>query len=154
MEMPKPQAEHKKLQELAGTWTAEETMFPSPWDPAGGKASGRIESRHELDGFFVVADYVQERGGCTSYRGHGVYGWDPNQKCYTLHWFDSMGTPCGEPMKGTWEGNRLVFQSKGPMGHSRLSYQFEGAGRYQFFMEGSQDGKQWAKMMEGTYTKK
>ena len=154
MEMPKPQAQHEKLKELAGTWTSEETMFPSPWDPQGGKADGRIEARIELDGFFLVADYVQERGGCASYRGHGIYGWDPGQNCYTLHWFDSMGSPCSEPMKGTWEGDRLTFQARNPMGHSRLTYHFQGTGRYQFLMEGSQDGKQWAKLMEGTYTRK
>jgi len=57
-------------------------------------------------------------------------------------------------MKGTWEGKRLVFQSKGPMGHSRLSYQFDSQDRYQFLMEGSQDGTQWSKMMEGTYIRK
>jgi uncharacterized protein DUF1579 len=154
MEMPKPQEQHRRLSELAGTWTGDETMYPSPWDPKGGKASGRVVSKIEMDGFFLLYDYVQERGSQPSYRGHGVFGWDGSQKCYTMHWFDSMGSPSGEPMKGTWEEKSLVFQAKGPMGHSRITYNFEGKDRFQFLMEGSQDGKQWAKMMEGTYTKK
>ena len=70
MGMPKPQPQHARLKDLAGTWTAEETLFPSPWDPQGGKASGRFQSRMDLDGFFAIADYAQERGGHPSYRGH------------------------------------------------------------------------------------
>ncbi len=154
MEMPKPQPQHEKLRELAGTWTGEETMFPSPWDPKGGKATGRIDARVGLDGFFVIGDYVQERDGHPSYRGHGIFGWDPGQKCYTMHWFDSMGSPCNEPMKGTWEGSRLVFQAKGPMGHGRITYDFEKGGRYRFTMENSQDGKQWTKFLESVWTRK
>jgi len=154
MEMPKPQPQHARLKDLAGTWTAEETLFPSPWDPQGGKASGRFQSRMDLDGFFAIADYAQERGGHPSYRGHGVFGWDVEQKCYTLHWFDSMGTPVSEPMKGTWEGNRLVFQHRSPLCHSRITYEFEKADRYRFTMESSQDGEQWARMMEASYARK
>lgn len=32
MEMPKPTPHHEKLKVLAGTWTGDETMKPSPWD--------------------------------------------------------------------------------------------------------------------------
>jgi Protein of unknown function (DUF1579) len=154
MEMPKAQEQHKKLQDLSGTWTGEETMHPSPWDPQGGKATSRIVSRMEVDGFFLVSDYVQERGGRPTYRGHGVFGYDADQKCYTMHWFDSMCSPTGEPGRGTWEGNRLVFDQKSPMGHGRFTYEFEGKDRYRFQMEHSQDGKQWAKFLDAIYTKK
>jgi len=33
MQMPPPTAEHNRLKALAGSWTAEETLHPSPWDP-------------------------------------------------------------------------------------------------------------------------
>ena len=100
-EMPKPTEKHAKLQSLAGTWVGEETMYPSPWDPKGGPALGRTESRLDLDGFYLLSDYTQERGGRTSYKGHGVFGYDPGSGSYTMHWFDSMGFPCTVPAKGT-----------------------------------------------------
>lgn len=154
MDMPKVLEQHKKLAMMAGTWVGEETMFPSPWDPKGGSANGKIEGRIGIDGFFLVTDYVQERGGQVTYRGHGVYGWDAQQACYTMHWFDSMGCAPAEPAKGQWLGNTLTFQNKSPMGHGRFTYNFDGEGRYTFRMEGSQDGTQWMTMMEGRYTRR
>ena len=154
MEMQKLQEEHKKLQSLAGTWTGEEKLHPSPWDPKGGQATGRVQSRLDLDGFFLISDYVEERGGKVSYRGHGVFGYDPAEKAYIMYWFDSMGCSAPSPARGKWQGNRLVFEQRAPMGHSRYTYNFEGEGRYAFLMEHSEDGKKWAPFMEGKYTRK
>jgi uncharacterized protein DUF1579 len=153
-EMPKPTEQHARLQALAGTWVCEEKLHPSPWDPKGGSALGRIESKIDLDGFYLLSNYVQERDGKVTYRGHGVYGYDPATNSYTMHWFDSMGFPCGDPARGKWEGNRLVFQSASPMGHGRFSYEFAADGKYNFTLENSQDGKQWATFMEGSYVRK
>jgi len=119
-----------------------------------GGATGRIQSRVDLDGFFIVSDYVEERGGQTGYRGHGVFGYDPQAKRYTMHWFDSMGSGTPSPARGTWEGNRLIFEQSNPMGHSRYTYVFEGENRYAFTIENSRDGKQWATFMEAKYTRR
>jgi len=154
MEMPTVQEQHRKLQALAGSWTAEETLSPSPWDPKGGAATARVETRVDLDGFFVMTDYVQQRNGQVSYRGHGVFGWDPSEKCYTMNWFDSMGSPSNAPARGRWEGNTLTFEQRTPMGHGRYIYTFEKDGQYRFQIENSQDGKQWQKFMDGKYTRK
>lgn len=153
MQMATVQAEHKKLEAMAGSWVSEEKMYPSPWDPKGGPATGRSEARMDLEGFFLILDYVQERNGKTSYRGHGVYGWDPQEKCYLMYWCDSM-CPTLSTAKGKWEGNTLTFQSKNPMCHSRYIYEFEGDGRYTFRIQNSQDGKEWATFMEGRYSRK
>ena len=75
-EMPHPAEQHGKLKSLTGTWVGEETIHPSPFDPKGGKATGRTESRLELNGFYLVTDYVQERGGQTSYLGPGRFGFE------------------------------------------------------------------------------
>ena len=154
MDMPKPSDEHRKLKAFAGTWSGEEKIFPSPWDAKGGSATSRFQARVDLDGFFVIADYVQERGGQASYRGHGVFGYDPQQKCYTMHWFDSMGSGTPEPARGRWEGSRLTFQNTNPMGQSRYSYVFEAENSFRFIIENSRDGKNWATFMEGKYTRK
>jgi hypothetical protein len=151
MQMPPPTAEHDRLKALAGSWTAEETLYPSPWDPKGGPATGKASTRMDLDGFWLLTDYTQTRGGQVSYRGHGVFGWDPQAKCYLMYWFDSMGSCQTTPAKGRLDGNRLVFAQEGPMGHSRYIYDLQADGRYHFAIEHSQDGKAWTKFMDGTY---
>ena len=73
MEMGKPNEHHKKLETMVGNWSGEETMHPSPWCPDTTKAKSRVVTKMDLDGFFLVTDYVQEKDGKVSYRGHGVY---------------------------------------------------------------------------------
>jgi hypothetical protein len=154
--MPEPGEQHRKLQALAGTWVGEEKIFPSPWDQAGGTALGRVEARMGLDGFFLISDYQQERGGQVTYRGHGVYGYDARRERWTMSWFDSMGagTGAGDVAPGIWEGNVLTFSNKNPMGHGRYIYTFLSDGKYTFRIEHSQDGSSWAPFMEATYTRK
>ena len=151
MNMPRPNEHHERLATLAGNWIGEETMHASPWGEAG-SGDGRIAARIDLEGFFLVSDYVQERDGRVTYRGHGVYGWDEKQQCYTMHWFDSLGSPVGGPALGTWDGDRLVFSHQTPMGHSRYVYDFEEAA-YRFRIENSQDGQQWTVFMEARYSR-
>ena len=154
MEMPNVQEQHRRLEKLAGSWVGEETLSPSPWDPKGGPAMGKIEARVGLDGFFLISDYVQERNGKVSYRGHGVYGYDQKQGRWTMHWFDNMGMGCTGVALGIWEGDKLIFQSQGEMGHGRFTYTFLADGRHNFKLENSMDGKNWQLFMEGNYRRK
>jgi len=149
--MMKPTEQHRKLEKLAGTWIGDEKMYPGPWDPKGGKAKSRYTARVDLDGFFVITDYQQERDGKTSYRGHGVYGYDANRKQYAMFWFDSMGPVSAEPAWGKWEGDSLTFESKSPMGQGRYIYKFNSDGTYDFRIENSQDGKTWMPLIDGKY---
>ena len=151
MDMPKPTEAHRKLEKLVGSWSGEERLHPSPWDPQGGTALGRVRNRVALDGFIVVQDYEQERGGSINFRGHGVFSWDPSRPCYLLHWFDSMGMPPNE-FRGNFQGDVLIMTSQGPQGHSRAVFDFVEKGLYRFRMEVSQDGDQWYTFMEGKYT--
>jgi len=153
MEMPKPQEQHQRLSALAGRWEAEETLYPSPWDPKGGKATGHMDARMALNGFFLISDYRQERDGKTTYEGHGVYGFEPKETCWTMWWADGM-CPTGGLAKGQWQGNTLSFQNQSPMGHSRYTYVIEGPERMTFRLESSQDGKNWTLFMEGKFRKK
>lgn len=54
MEIPKPAPGHLRLETLAGLWEGEETMYPSPWLPEGGHATGRTRSRLALNGFALT----------------------------------------------------------------------------------------------------
>src|SRR5262245_49839251 len=99
MDMPKPTEEHRRLHVLVGQWEGEETLSPSPWGP-GGKAIGRSTMRTEMDGFFVIQDYVEEKDGKTVFRGHGIYGYDTQAKEYCWYWIDSMGFMPAAPSRG------------------------------------------------------
>ena len=84
MEMPKPTEEHRRLEKLAGKWTGEEKIHPTPWDPVGGPATSTWEAHVACDGFWLVADYVETRNGQVGYRGHGVYGYDRKERAWTM----------------------------------------------------------------------
>lgn len=150
MEMPQPDEAHKRLQKLVGEWRGEEKMKPSPWDPEGGTAIGRVSNRLALDGFNVIQDYTQERDGKVTFRGHGVFGWDMKTRDYVLSWFDSMGSP-PEQFRGHFEGDVLTMTSRNAMGHSRAIFQLGQADTYEFKMDMSQDGSEWQNLMEGRY---
>lgn len=154
MEMPKVTDEHRKLYVLLGDWEGEETLSPSPWGP-GGPAIGRHSFRLELDGFYVVQDYVEEKDGKVSFRGHGIFGYDTLGKEYTWHWFDNMGFVPGGPSRGTWEGDTLTLQLTTPRGKARYTYRFEGDSKYHFRIDNSFDGgATYVTFIEGTYSKK
>jgi uncharacterized protein YodC (DUF2158 family) len=153
MEMPKPTDAHRKLARLAGAWEGSETMHPSQWDPKGGTATGRSNGRVILDGFALVIDYQQERDGAVTFAGHGVLTYDSNDKCYVMHWFDSMGSPA-EVFRGTFDDNVLTLAHGGPAMHVRLTYDLSGDKRMKNRMEMSMNGEDWKALFDGEYEKK
>jgi hypothetical protein len=152
-EMPKPTEHHQKLNKLVGQWKGEEKMYPSQWDPKGGMAMGHNHARVSLDGFAVVADYHQERDGQVTYQGHAVWTWDAKENCYTMHWFDSMGSP-PEVFKGNFDGERLTVSSHGAAMHARMTYDFSQGSKLKSKMEMSPDGESWNTLFDAEYVKK
>lgn len=150
MDMPRPGAAHQKLEALVGSWIAEEQIHPSPWDPAGGPAKGRVENRLALDGFVVVQDYVQRRNGEVNFQGHGVFRYDAAASEYQLHWFDSMGQQ-PSVFRGTFEGQVLSLQTSVGGGHTRATWDFSEPDRVRYQMEISGDGEQWQVFSDGDY---
>jgi hypothetical protein len=112
MEQPKPTPEHKKLERLVGEWAGEEKIAGSPHTTET-TADGTFEFRMDLGGLFAIAEYVEKAGGKTLMAGHGVIGWDAKKKNYTLHWFDTFGSPPGGPSTGNWQGDALKFHQEG-----------------------------------------
>lgn len=148
MEMPKPSAGHRKLEKLAGRWEGEEKLYPSPWDPAGGMATGRMQCRVALNGFALIDDYEQERDGKVNFAGHGVFTFNPKEDLYTLSWFDCMGSP-PEIFKGPCVDDVLTLAHGGPGMHARLTYDFSEDGVLVKAMELSPDGQAWKKFFDG-----
>jgi hypothetical protein len=152
MEMPKPTEAHRKLAGLAGRWIGKEKLSPSPWDPKGGAATGRCDNRLAADGFVLVHDYEQERNGTASFHGHGVFSYDGAEKCYLLHWWDSMGFGINV-FRGQLEGNTLQLLCKLPQGSTRGTWTFVDDSHYRFLMEVSPDRQKWMTMIEGDYAR-
>lgn len=124
-------------------------MHPSPWDPDGGVARGRNANRMGLGGFALISDYEQEREGSITFTGHGVYTYAPDDDRYTLHWFDSIGSP-PEVFTGGFDGDVLTLAHGGGV-HVRLAYDFSQPGALGARMEMSRDGAEWKILFEGVY---
>jgi hypothetical protein len=153
MKMPKPSAAHKKLHKLAGNWSGEEVISPSPFDPEGGTAKGKIKNKVALDGFAVTQEYQQKRGGKNNFSGVGIFRFDAQANEYQLIWADSTG---GAPddFRGTFVKNVLALTARNPQGHFRCTFDLSKKDRYTFDMEVSPDGAQWFAFMSGKYKKK
>ncbi len=152
MTMPKVTEAHRQLERLVGAWSGEERLYPSPFDPQGGAAVGRVRNRLALDGFAVVQDYEQERDGAIGFRGHGVFRWDADDRSYALHWFDSLGLAPSE-FRGGFEGDVLTLVNAGPQGVTRAVFELRGDDSYVYRMQVSPDGSNWFPFMEGTYAR-
>ncbi|MBI4880040.1 MAG: DUF1579 family protein [Planctomycetes bacterium] len=150
METAPPSAPQARLGLLAGVFSGEEILHPAPALPQGGRATGRFRSRM-FEGSFLITDYEQECDGRVVFRGHGVYGFDAAERCYTMHWFDSLGGDPGGPVKGRWAGNHLVFQRECALGQQRYAYTIEGGDAFRFVMSFSPDGANWRPLLEGRY---
>lgn len=150
MDMPQPTALHERLHTLAGRWSGEEQLHPSPWDPKGGTAEGHVDNHSGLDGFALIQDYVQVRDGATTYRGHAVFSVDTGANEVVLHWFDNMGSP-PNVFRGNYAGDTLVLSFAGPQGQQRVSFRQDTPGHYDFRMEVSGDGANWQTFMTGSY---
>ncbi|MSR46257.1 MAG: DUF1579 domain-containing protein [Planctomycetes bacterium] len=124
---------------------------PSPFLPEGGSAIGKVSNRLSLDGFLLIQQYEQRRGGVVAFAGHGVFWFDPEKSITTLHWWDTMGGTLAV-FTGKWAGDELVMDTVGPMGHMRCRFAVRAA-TYTFKMEVSPDRNQWFPSMDGSCRK-
>lgn len=147
----RPTDAHRRLAVFAGTWVAEERLFPTPSDPRGGRARGQITARVGLDGLVLLSDYEREQDGAVVYRGHGVHGWDAERERYTLCWFDTAGGAFEHFAAGMWGDDDLTYEIELPRGHVRHVYTPEAEGGFLFRIDVSKDRRLWHPFLEGTY---
>jgi hypothetical protein len=154
MEMPKVTDQHRKLYALTGDWEGTETMAESPWGPAG-TAIGKLHIRTDLNGFFVLQDYIQEKDRKVTFSGHGIFGYDLEAGNYTWYWVDAMGFVPDAPARGKFEGDTLKLEKATPRGSARYAHRLEGKNSYQFTIENSFDqGKSWQTFLSAAYRRK
>jgi len=83
-EFPKPGPEHAKLKELAGTWDA-------VMDMQGQKSKATATYKSICGGMWLQSDFEGDLAG-TKFQGHGLDGYDGQQKKYVGIWVDSMSS--------------------------------------------------------------
>lgn len=140
---------------FVGSWRGKETLFPTPWDPIGGQATGAWEVRAALDGFCVQVDYEEHRQGSPDFCGHGVHGWDAQTEGFLVYWFDNMGAVPAAGSPATLQDNTYRYVTVSPRRQSRFTYIFA-PDQLDFTLEVRADGADsggWLRMHHGTYTR-
>ena len=151
-DLPQPGPAHERLLHFVGRWSGTEHMAPTQWGP-GGTATGRTLCRRALDGLALIQEYEQEKDGQIVFRGHGVMLVEADTQNVLWWWFDSFGFPPGDPARGRWDGDVLLFEKATPMGDARYRYEFAGD-RYRFTIENRFPGQaDYAEFMHGDYSR-
>jgi hypothetical protein len=140
---------HRELERLVGQWAGQEIVRESP-DAAPIEATGRLDIRTALQGTFVLLDWVQQAKGGAVMEGLGVIGWDAKAKEYTLHWFDSFGSPPRGMNIGRWDGNKLTFVTKSETYEGRTTFTSSGDTELTFTVE-MKIADSWLTVIDGRY---
>ena len=143
---------HDHLAALAGTWTGAENLAPSPWAP-GGTATGRHDFAVAAGGFALTQDYVEERDGGVSLRGHGVFAVDPASGEVLWFWFDSIGFPPAAPSRGRLDaaGTAMVLEKTTPRGTQRATFARDGDVLHHRIEARLPDAPSFAPLVTATY---
>ena len=153
-EAPKPSPEHKKLDVLAGSWTVEGDVKPSPMGP-GGKMT-EVEKCEWMEGGFFLVCHTDFKSTMGNGYGMGVMGYSNDDKAYTYHEFNSWGESMDS--KGAVDGETWTWTSDEKMGDKivkgRFIMKMTSATSYNFTYETSPDGAKWTMAVDGKATKK
>jgi hypothetical protein len=151
---PKPGAEVKKLDMLAGAWTVEGEVKPNPMGP-GGKMS-EIEKCDWMEGgFFLVCHVDFKSASSGNGSGMSVIGYSADEKAYTYREFNSWGEAMDS--RGSLDGDTWIWTSDDKMGNTtvkgRFTMKFASPTSYTFTYETSPDGTKWTTLVDGKATK-
>lgn len=152
---PKPAPEHKKLEMLAGSWSLEGDVKPSPMGP-GGKVTETEKCEWMEGGFFLICHVDFKTANSGNGTGLSVLGYSTGEKAYTYREFNSWGE--FEDSRGTLDGDTWTWTSDEKMGDTvtkgRFTMKFISPASYTFTYEMSPDGAKWTTAVDGKATKK
>jgi len=152
---PTPAPELKKLDFMAGNWSAEGTMTMSPGAPAS-KWTMTSHAEWMEGNFFLVENSDMDFGTMGKGKEVAYMGYDPDKKVYTYRAFNSMGE--AEDSTGTVDGDTWTWTSDEHMNGMTMKGRFTmkvlSPTSYTMKFELSPDGSKWMPAMEGTATKK
>jgi Protein of unknown function (DUF1579) len=153
---PTPAPETKKLELLAGDWTAQGTMTAGPPGTPESKWTMNTHAEWMQGNFFLVEHSDLDMAGMGKGTEIAFLGYDPDKKVYTYHAFNSWGE--AESATGTVEGDTWTWTSDEHMGgrtmKGRYTMKVLSPTSYTMKFELSPDGNQWNTGMEGKATKK
>ena len=109
---PQPSPEHKKLGVFAGTWSDEAVMKAGPFGP-GGKINLKETCAWFTGGFSLVC-HTEATGYLGQVKTLTVLTYDPEEKNYALHEFNSVGW--SGAAKGTVDGDTWTFDGESKIG--------------------------------------
>jgi uncharacterized protein DUF1579 len=151
---PKPAPEHKKLEMLAGSWSLEGDVKPSPMGP-GGKVTETEKCEWMEGGFFLICHVDFKTANSGNGTGLSVLGYSTGEKAYTYREFNSWGE--FEDSRGTFDGDTWTWTSDEKMGDTmmkgRFTMKFISPASYTFMYEMSPDGAKWTTAVDGKATK-
>jgi len=150
---PKPGPEQKNLGYFAGNWKTTGDLKPGPMGP-GGKFTGTDRIEWMPGGFFLVS-HSQDTSSMGKESGLAVYGYDADKKVYTYDEFNSRGEVVHAT--GTFDGKVWTWSAEMNMGGKSVKSHFilteTSPTAYTYKFEMSEDGNNWAPIMDGTGTK-
>lgn len=151
--MPKPAPELKNFEYFVGNWKMDAEMKASPWGP-GGKMTG-TEHCDWMEGKFFLVSHSDMKLANFSGTGLAVMGYDPDEKVYTYHEFNSMGEFTAS--KGNFADGTWTWTNDQKMGDKVFKVRFTikevPPKEYNFTYEMSPDGGEWMTLMDGKAVK-
>ncbi len=109
MQRPVPGPERMRLSFLTGSFTTETRMPPSPMNPEEVVGKGTSTLSFGVDSMFILLDEHGENPVFGNYKAHGVIGYNPQDKQYTLAMYNNFGD--APQYKGTFNGDTLEFKA-------------------------------------------
>ncbi|HEY7401944.1 MAG TPA: DUF1579 family protein [Candidatus Angelobacter sp.] len=151
---PKPAPELAKLNYFLGDWKVEGDAKPSPMGP-GGKFTGTSRNEWMPGKFFIVLHTTGDMAAMGKVIGHAYLGYDPEEKTYTYHEFNSVGEAVSA--KGNVQGDTWTWTNEekmqGKVMKGRFTEKVTSPTSYDFKFEASMDGGPFQTLMEGKATR-
>jgi hypothetical protein len=99
LEMAKPGENHKRMQELVGTWSYTSKWWMDP-EAAPSESSGTTITRSVMGGRYIISDHTghMQMPGADGkmmdmeFKGMAIEGYDNAKKKFVASWVDNMGT--------------------------------------------------------------
>jgi hypothetical protein len=150
---PQPAPEYKRLAYFAGSWSFSGTAKDGPMGP-GGPITMK-QTCDIMDGGFAVVCRAEGKSPMGATKGASITSYDTDKKAYTYTSAES-NMPVFTAL-GTVKGPTWTWNTDGMMGtqrvYTRVTLTEGGPKAYDFAMEISMDGKSFARLVEGKFTK-